>query len=244
MKILLFDLDGTLVKAGGAGRKALDAAVRALYGVRGSAFKVDLAGKTDLRCFAEVVEHAVGRKPTRAEIRVLCREYLRRLPGFVRAAVRDKTYALTPGIRRLLSRLGREEELLLGLGTGNLESAARIKLAPSGLNGCFAFGGFGSDAFHRPAILKKGVCRARAHLGGAGRGLRPEDVYVIGDTPLDVAAGKAAGYRTIAVGTGFASWEELVRSRPDHLARDFKDVRRWLRWLRIPVRTGRKRQRG
>ena len=66
MKILLFDLDGTLVKAGGAGRKALDHAVRNLYGVRAGASRVGLAGKTDLRCFTEVVREKVGRRPGRA----------------------------------------------------------------------------------------------------------------------------------------------------------------------------------
>ena len=63
--------------------------------------------------------------------------------------------------------------------------------------------------------------------------MSPSDVYVIGDTPLDVAAGKKAGFKTIGVGTGFASWESLVHSRPDHLARDFGGISRWMRWFEI-----------
>lgn len=238
MKLLLFDLDGTLVRAGGAGRKALNRAVEVLYGVRIDCGANNLAGKTDLRNFAEAVRSATGRRPGRAELERVHREYLRLLPRYVRAALRARSYELTPGIRRLLARLKREKEVLLALGTGNMEEGARIKLAPSGLSGYFAFGGFGSDGYHRPALLRAAYRRAREHA--PGRRIRPEDVYVIGDTPLDVAAGRKAGFKTIAVGTGFAEWDELKRARPDHLARDFRDVGRWLAWLGLSGGSGRR----
>lgn len=229
MKLLLFDLDGTLVRVGGAGRKALNRAVAVLYGARIDCGANNLAGKTDLRNFAEAVRSATGRRPGRAELKRVHREYLRLLPRYVRAALRERRYELTPGIRRLLARLKREKDVLLALGTGNMEEGARIKLEPSGLSPYFAFGGFGSDAYHRPALLRAAYRRALRRVRGVR--IRPGDVYVIGDTPLDVAAGRKAGFKTIAVGTGFAEWEALKRSRPDHLARDFRDVRRWLSWL-------------
>ena len=118
----------------------------------------------------------------------------------------------------------------MGLGTGNLEAGARIKLSPSGFNGYFHFGGFGSDSFHRDLILKQAVRRAARYAGGR---IRPQDVFVIGDTPFDVSAGRKAGYQTVAVGTGFSSLAELKRSRPDHLARDFFGVDKWLKWFGI-----------
>lgn len=151
----------------------------------------------------------------------------------MRRAIRRRTYQLTPGIRALLARLSKEQGVLLGLGTGNMERGARIKLAPSGLDAYFLFGGYGCDSFHRPALLRKAVARARKL---AGRRVDGADVYVIGDTPLDVEAGRKAGYKTVAVGTGFASWGELVRAKPDHIARDFRRIDRWLNWFGLKKR--------
>ena len=130
----------------------------------------------------------------------------------------------------MLKHLSRDRNVLLGLGTGNMEKGARIKLEPSGFNAYFLFGGYGSDSFHRPSLLKKAVLRARKF---AREPFRPDDVYVIGDTPLDVAAGKKAGFKTVAVGTGFAEWKDLVASRPDHIARDYRDIKKWLSWFRL-----------
>ena len=142
MRVLLFDVDGTLVRAGGAGRKALDRAVFRLYGKRGTCRELDLAGKTDLRNFSEAVSAATGRVAGRREIDRLHREYLRILPSQVSRAVREGRYRLCAGVAPLLRRLSREEGVLLGLGTGNVEEGARIKLEPSGFNKYFSFGGF------------------------------------------------------------------------------------------------------
>ncbi|MBI5239867.1 MAG: HAD family hydrolase [Elusimicrobia bacterium] len=227
-KLLLFDIDGTLVRAGGAGRRALNEAARKLYGKDHVCSEFSLAGRTDLWNFATAYRLATGKRPSPRAVEKLYRAYLRLLPRYVSKAAREKTYILPPGIKTLLRRLKREPGVLLGLGTGNLEEGARIKLGPSGFNGYFQFGGFGSDSFHRDRILKKAVCRAARY---AGRRIRPRDVFVIGDTPFDVSAGRKAGYNTVAVGTGFATWKELVRSRPDRLARDFRGVAKWLEWF-------------
>lgn len=228
LKLLLFDIDGTLVRAGGAGRKALNEAAQRLYGKTKVCSEFSLAGRTDLWNFAEAYRLAKGRKPAKRDVEKLYREYLRLLPRYVRKATRERTYILPPGIKVLLKRLRKEPGVLLGLGTGNLEEGARIKLGPSGFNGYFRFGGFGADSYHRDVILKKAVRRAAAH---AGVRIPPRDVFVIGDTPFDVAAGRKAGYHTVAVGTGFAEWKQLVASKPDHLARDFRGVAKWLKWF-------------
>ena len=226
MKVLLFDIDGTLIRGGGAGRKALNRAALKLYGKKNACSELSLAGRTDLYNFAETYRNATGKKPTPAAVEKLHQEYLRFLP------YRESTINgyHTPGLKVLLKHLSRDKRVLLGLGTGNMEKGARIKLAPSGFNAYFLFGGYGSDAFHRHLLLRKAVLRAKklAHASFTSK-----DVYVIGDTPFDVSAGKKAGYKTIAVGTGYASWKELDESRPDHLAKDFRNIKTWLNWFEL-----------
>jgi len=233
MKLLLFDLDGTLVRADGAGRKALNRAICRIYKVRQDASIYELAGKTDLCNFSEAITLTTGKRASRAEIDRVHGEYLRWLPHYMRVTLRAKKYKYPRGIRRLLKRLSAQKGLLLGLGTGNMEQGARIKLEPSGFNKYFKFGGFGSDAYSRPALLKTAFRRAKRRP--EAKNLRPKDVFVIGDTPLDVSAGKAVGYRTVAVGTGYSDWSELEASEPDYIAKDFRDVPTWLKWFGVGV---------
>lgn len=228
MKVLLFDVDGTLIRAGGSGRKALNRAAEKLYGVKNACSELSLAGRTDLYNFGAAYKYATGKRPSRSAVERLHQEYLKHLPFYVRAAIRNGTYHVPAGLKTLLKHLSRDKRVLLGLGTGNMERGARIKLDPSGFNVYFLFGGYGSDAFHRHVLLRKAVQRAKKL---AHETFDHSDVYVIGDTPLDVAAGKKAGFKTVAVGTGFSEWEELKASKPDHLARDFKDLKKWLGWF-------------
>ncbi len=236
MKLLLFDLDGTLVLAGGAGRKALNRAIENVYGIKQDCAVYKLGGKTDLRNFAEAIEGATGRRPKRAAIERVHKEYLRLLPAFVKKAVRLKTYTYPPGIKVLLKTLARRKDAMLALGTGNMKKGARIKLAPSGFNRYFSFGGYGCDSFYRPALLLAAYRRALKRKRGAG--LKKKDVFVIGDTPLDVSAGKAAGFRTVAVCTGWTPRKELAAAKPDFLARDFRNVKRWLDWFGLKDERG------
>jgi phosphoglycolate phosphatase len=230
MKVLLFDIDGTLIRAGGAGRKALNRAGEVLYGVKNCCSELSLAGRTDLYNFGAAHRFATGKKPTRAAVERLHREYLKQLPHYVKASIRGGTYHVPAGLKILLKRLSRDKRVLLGLGTGNMEKGARIKLEPSGFNAYFLFGGYGSDSFHRHALLKKAVRRAKKF---AEAPLKNDDVYVIGDTPFDVSAGKKAGFKTVAVGTGYSEWNELKASKPDHLARDFRNLKKWLSWFEL-----------
>ena len=228
MKVLLFDIDGTLIRAGGAGRKALNRAGEILYGVKNCCSELSLAGRTDLYNFGAAHRFATGRKPTAAAVERLHREYLKQLPRYVRKALRDESYHVPAGLKALLKHLSRDKRVLLGLGTGNMEKGARIKLEPSGFNEYFRFGGYGSDAFHRHALLKKAVQRAKKLTREP---FTRRDVYVIGDTPFDVAAGRKSGFKTVAVGTGYSAWAELRASKPDHLARDFRNIKKWLNWF-------------
>lgn len=230
MKVLLFDIDGTLVRAGGSGRLALDRAVTKVCGKKHACKELSLAGRTDRWNFQEAFRIAVGRKPTEAEFRGLRREYLRWLPHYLRRSLAKKTYLLPPGIKTLLRRLSREPGVLMGLGTGNIKEGARLKLGPSGFNPYFSFGGFGCDGMSRAHILKKAASRAKKLIPRPNGSL---EYFVIGDTPWDVLAGKQAGFKTVAVGTGFATWASLKAAKPDFLARDFRGVDKWLSWFGI-----------
>jgi phosphoglycolate phosphatase len=230
VKVLLFDIDGTLIRAGGSGRKALNRAGEILYGVKNCCSELSLAGRTDLYNFGAAYRFATGKRPTAAAVEKLHREYLKQLPRFVRSSINDGNYHIPPGLKTLLRKLSRDKRVLLGLGTGNMEKGARIKLEPSGFNPYFQFGGFGSDSYHRHLLLRKAVARARKLTREP---FSSEDVFVIGDTPLDVAAGNKSRFKTIGVGTGFSDWRDLRASKPDHLARDFRGLGKWLKWFEL-----------
>jgi phosphoglycolate phosphatase-like HAD superfamily hydrolase len=131
-------------------------------------------------------------------------------------------------VRELLTGLRPRSDVTLALGTGNLERGARIKLEPSGLNEFFPFGGFGSDAEARAEVLGAGVRRAEERIGAP---LLRKNVWVIGDTILDVQAGKAIGAMTVAVACGHGSRDDLRAAGPDIYLDDFTDARLFLQAL-------------
>jgi phosphoglycolate phosphatase-like HAD superfamily hydrolase len=125
------------------------------------------------------------------------------------------------GIFPFLEKYSQRGEFLIGLGTGNLERGARLKLQVGGIEGFFKFGGYGSDALNRAELLAVGIGRAEALTGET---VPRERVVVIGDTPLDVAAGRAVGAKTVAVATGPYKVAELQACAPDAVVADFTDA--------------------
>ena len=228
MKIILFDIDGTLVKAGGAGARALNFAVEAMTGHKNACDKVQLQGATDKSNFENAYKAGGGRKPTKKELEELTQKYVDRLPYEVLASVKAKKYFKVKGVEKFLARLSGGEGVMLGLGTGNLKDGAFIKLEPSGLLKHFAFGGYGCDSHHRSEVLQMAVQRA-AKLAKAS--IRPGDVYVIGDTHRDVEAAKEAGYHSGVVLDGFGDPELVLRSNPELMTKDFSAMKPWLIWL-------------
>lgn len=228
MKIVLFDIDGTLVKAGGSGKLALNRAVMHLHGEADVCSKFYLAGGTDKSNFRQAFIEAKGRKPAKKEVEAIEKKYLKFLPSEVKLAVKDGRYEEIPGVSKLLKFLLGQKDVMLGLGTGNLRKGAFIKLEPSGLARYFLFGGFGCDSFHRTQVLKTAVKRA-GRL--AGKGIEPKDVYVIGDTHKDVLAGKEAGYHTGAVTCGFGDRKKIIAAGPELVSKDFRKLKPWLIWL-------------
>ncbi|MBI5744754.1 MAG: haloacid dehalogenase-like hydrolase, partial [Elusimicrobia bacterium] len=225
---ILFDIDGTLVKAGGAGARALNHAVEAMTGHKDACASVQLQGATDKANFENAFRVGAGRKPTKKELALLTGKYVARLPHEVRASVKAKKYFKVKGVEKFLRRLAGRKDLLVGLGTGNLKDGAFIKLEPSGLAEHFAFGGYGFDSHHRSVVLRKAVQRA-VKLSGAA--IKERDVFVIGDTHRDVEAAKEAGYHSGVVLDGFGDRALIMRSGPELVARDFASLKPWLIWL-------------
>lgn len=228
MKVILFDIDGTLVKAGGAGARALNHAVEAMTGRKNACDLVQLQGATDKTNFDSAFKVGAGRKPTRKELAELTRHYVARLPHEVLASVKAKKYVKVKGVEKFLEKLAGSRDVLLGLGTGNLKDGAFIKLEPSGLLRHFAFGGYGCDSHHRSEVLRKAVARA-AKL--ARIRIKDGEVFVIGDTHRDVEAAKEAGYHSGVVLDGFGDREKIMRANPELIAGDFSDMKPWLIWL-------------
>jgi phosphoglycolate phosphatase-like HAD superfamily hydrolase len=215
--LVLWDIDGTLVDTAGHGRHAFDEAYLEVIG-RPFESKVDYAGRTDHQiamAMLEGLEDPDGHLPRLLEQLVSALEArLDRMRAEGRAH---------PGVAEVLAALDSREGVRQSLLTGNLEANAAIKLRAFGLEGHvdFELGAYGSDPHERRSdLVAVARERAEAKLGGP---VRP---VLIGDTPLDVQAGREAGVRVVAVATGFADEEALRESRPDALLRDLSDTER------------------
>ena len=221
MRLLLFDIDGTLVSARGAGRRALKTALERVFGTAGPIEAYDLRGKTDPRIVFDVMEAAgLGKDAVKARLDDLFETYARALVGEIDGG---QGVVTMPGVTDLLRRLAATEGVLLGLLTGNIEEGARIKLEPPGLWPYFLVGAFGSDDAERRRLPSLAARRAQALTG---YGFRPEDVAVIGDTPHDIDCARAFGALAVAVATGQYAREQLLAERPDLFFDDLADVDR------------------
>ena len=219
MRLVLFDIDGTILTARGAGRRALAAALNEVYGTAGDIERYDLRGRTDPRIVFDLMEGAgLAREAVHERLDACFEAYARGLA----AEVGDGSGVVThPGIADLVRRLSGTPEALVGLLTGNIEAGARIKLAPTGLQPYFRLGAYGSDHHDRRQLPSLAARRAHALTGHA---FQPEQVLVIGDTPHDIDCARHFGAMAVAVATGLYPREELEASSPDLLFSDFSDV--------------------
>jgi len=202
IEAVLFDIDGTLITTGGAGGEAWKRAFVELYGKPLDIREVTESGMTDPEVGRVALRNILGRDPDRRELAAAMGHYLRHLSH---AVDESDGYRVMPGIEELLERLV-DAGHLLGLTTGNVEAAAHIKLARSGLNRFFSFGGYGSDSNQRAELTRCALRRGRLVSGGV---LEVASAISVGDTPRDVAAGHGAGIEVVGVATGNFSVEEL-----------------------------------
>jgi phosphoglycolate phosphatase-like HAD superfamily hydrolase len=209
-RILLFDIDGTLVSTGGAGAVAWRQAFEELHGIPADIGKFTDAGMTDPDVGARTFEAVLHRKPTARELAQLVQRRLEHLPE---AVAQSKGYTVLPGVPERLRQLSHDGHLL-GIITGNGDGAAAIKLARGDLNRWFTFGAYASAGVDRPGIVRRAVERGEAMLGCD---VPNEDIYVVGDTPLDIQAAHAVECTAIAVATGKYDRNALLEAGADHV---------------------------
>ena len=209
-KILLFDIDGTLVATGGAGAVAWRRAFQDLHGIPADIGQFTDAGMTDPDVGARTFEAVLHRKPTPHELAQLIQRRLEYLPD---AVAESKGYRVLPGVPDRLRQLSRAGHLL-GLITGNGDGAAFVKLARGDLMRWFTFGAYATAGVDRPGIVRRAVERGEATLG---IDVPNRDICVIGDTPLDIDAAHAVGCTAIAVATGHYDAAALREAGADHV---------------------------
>jgi phosphoglycolate phosphatase len=228
MRLVLFDIDGTLLGTDGAGRRAIHRALLDETGTAGPIEQYRFDGKTDPQIIGELLAlagHAGARD--RACIDAVCRRYVEHLRAELDKPTQTTT--LMPGTRELLGALESHEaagRALVGLLTGNLASGAALKLRSAGLDpGRFRVGAYGSDSARRADLPAVAAERAAALTGRAVRG---SDVIVLGDTPDDVACGRPIGARCVAVATGFYDVAALRAAGAAHVFETLADTARVL----------------
>jgi phosphoglycolate phosphatase-like HAD superfamily hydrolase len=216
-RIILFDIDGTLVRGGPAKHAFVDAMTET-YGTPGDFERVSFAGKTDPQIARELLRGVgLSHEDVDAGLEELWVRYL----GYLEARLEDDPVHVLPGVTDVLLALDEHPDVGVGLLTGNIVGGARLKLASGGLWDHFTFGSYGSDHEERDELPAIAVDRARGLWGEA---VRAEGAVVVGDTPRDVACGRAGGTRTLAVATGTFTVEELRAAGPDHVLDDLRST--------------------
>lgn len=220
LRLILFDIDGTLISTNGIARQAFGEAIDEALGRESIAGTYDFAGKTDQQIYTDILR---GSKAGDEDIERLkdavFAAFFRRLEE--RLTVDNVT--VLPGVRELLAALESEQAATLALLTGNMLQGARIKLTPPQLLPYFTFGAFGNDAFHRHELPQIAVERAYDRTGAT---FKAKDIVIIGDTPHDIDCGRHLNVRSIGVATGRYTHDQLAAHKPDFLFEDLTDIDR------------------
>jgi phosphoglycolate phosphatase-like HAD superfamily hydrolase len=223
MKLVLFDIDGTLLWSDGAGRSAIGQALLAEMGMTGPIDGFRFDGKMDLKIVSELMRgagHPDADNPSRIE--AVCDRYVKLLEREL--ANGSRQVRALPGVVSLLDVLGANAETIVGLLTGNIEAGARLKLRAAGIDfDQFQVGAFGSDAPARSGLPQIAAARAAGLMDGTPAGAQ---IVIIGDTPADVTCGAGIGARAIAVATGSYAAAELTAAGAHTVFEDLSDTSR------------------
>jgi phosphoglycolate phosphatase len=229
MTIVLLDIDGTLIRTGRAGSRAMNRAFEDVFGVAGAFDSVEMAGRTDKWIVDDAATRA-GIELTGDNFERFQARYFSRLADALREPAPGK--GVLPGVRRLLETIDNCDSVFAALLTGNCEEGARIKLQHFDIWKFFRCGAYGDEVTDRNHLYDVAVQRAEAC--GAPR-VEPHDVVVVGDTVLDVACARAAGARSVAVATGPCDVDTLRKSGADVVVRDLSDTAALFQMLGVQI---------
>jgi phosphoglycolate phosphatase-like HAD superfamily hydrolase len=224
-KLVLFDIDGTLIDPGGAGRKSLGHTFGELFDIRDAFGRIKMAGKTDIQIIKEGLT-AHGLSSDDHNLPSILSVYLKHL----RAEILNKEKYINPGVVELLNTLKAMDGYWLGLLTGNIEPGARIKLGAFDLNAYFSVGAFGDDDENRNHLLPIAIEKFRKMTDIR---INSHDCIVIGDTPSDVLCAKPYGAVSIAVSTGPYSYDALLETEANYVLKDLSCAMDVIRKIRV-----------
>jgi phosphoglycolate phosphatase len=214
--LILWDIDGTILHSGGAGMKALEAALQEVFGVSGSLAGIEFAGRTDPWIIRQIflrfgIEHSSENLSRYVD------GYIALLPGIL-----DRSSArILPGVAKILSQAAEHPSVVQGLLTGNLRRGAETKLGFHGLWNFFPVGAFADDSDIRNELGPHALRRAKGHWGLE---FPAERVWIVGDTPHDIACARAIGAHAMAVATGSSKAAELAAHNPDVVLENLDDT--------------------
>jgi len=214
--LLLFDIDGTLITSGGAGERALRIGFRERFGIDDDLKNVEIAGRTDSG-IARAMLRTHGLAETPENIAAFVDSYLAQLTG----QLSEAGGSLLPGVLVLLEKLKARADMVLALLTGNVARGAELKLMHYGVWSFFEFGAYADDHHDRNRL---GPFAQRRALERHGIEFPPERIFVLGDTPHDIACARAIGAKAVAIATGKFTRAELAAHRPDFLFDDLSDL--------------------
>lgn len=224
-KLLLFDIDGTMLLTGGAGKVAFEEAFEEIFEIPNAWGSLDPHGKTDPAIFDEVAKRQLGRLLSPGEFELLMDRYEEIFEERIQQSPR---FELMPGVIEILEHLSRDPDIFLALATGNFERAGRMKLKRGAIEHYFLAGGFGNDARERDKILLAAIAYSEEL---ARERFEKQRIFVIGDTEYDIAAAKKTGVRSIAVLTNGRTREHFKQDPPDHILQDLTDIPAFLACL-------------
>ncbi len=214
MRLILFDIDGTLIDSGGAGIRSLNLALMELFSINNAFEGISMAGKTDTMIIKEgLKKHGIL---TDRIIDLVINTYLKHLR---REILNDKKH-VKPGMYEIVQKLKYMNDISIGLLTGNLEKGARIKLEPFNLNQYFPAGAFGSDDEDRNNLLPIAVRRFEEMLQIS---IDIRDCIIVGDTPRDVECAHIYGAKCFGVATGPYTVDDLIKAQADYVVSDLMD---------------------
>lgn len=216
-RLVLFDIDGTLIRTGGAGVRAFGSVFEEVFGHSTGTEKIHFAGRTDSSLVREMLENH-NMAATRENID----RFFARYERWLRHWLTELGGHICPGVEVFMQHcVERSSPPVIGLLTGNVRAGARIKLEHFGIWERFAMGAFGDDHEDRNELAVIAWQRGREHLGN---GLGAEEILVVGDTPRDVACARHIGAKVVGVTTGGATRDELAATKPDWLVNDLSEL--------------------